>query len=60
MRPKVASVFVALFIPFALIAQIDVDIDLGGKEWYEEPWVMPAAVVALLLIFLLLRRKGRS
>ncbi len=40
-----------------LYAQVDVDIDLGGKEWYENPWVWAGVAAFLLLLALILRRK---
>ena len=38
-------------------AQLDIDVDIDKKEWYEQPWawVVGAAVFILILVALLRR-----
>lgn len=53
---KLAIIMALLIAQANLFAQIDIDIDLGKKEWYENPWVW-VGVAAFLLILVLLGRK---
>lgn len=51
-----------LMISFQIFAQdggLDVDIDIGKPEWYEQPWVwvVGGAIFILILVGLLRRRK---
>ncbi len=47
----------ALLMNFSAFAQLDVDIDLGKPEWYENPLVWVGAAAFLLILVLLLRKK---
>ncbi len=44
---------------FAQDGGLDVDIDIGKPEWYEQPWVwvVGAAIFILILVGLLRRKK---
>lgn len=53
---KLALIVALLITQVDAFAQIDVDIDLGKSEWYENPWVW-VGVGAFLLILVLLGRK---
>lgn len=59
----VRSAFAALaavFTSINLYAQgLDVDIDIGKPEWYENVYLWVGVVVVLLLILLLTRRRAR-
>lgn len=50
-----------ILISFQLFAQdggLDIDIDLGKPEWYEQPWVwVVGAAVFILILIAILRRK---
>ena len=50
-----------LMISFQIFAQdggLDVDIDIGKPEWYEQPWVwVVGGAVFILILVALLRRK---
>ena len=53
-----ALIVAILMTQLTAFAQIDVDIDLGGKqEWYENPYVWVGVGVFLLVLVLLLRKK---
>jgi len=55
---KMALIFAMLFLQVSAFAQIDVDIDLGKDEWYENPMIWVGVAVFLLVLVLLGRRKG--
>ncbi len=50
-----------LLISFQIFAQdggLDIDIDLGKPEWYEQPWVwVVGAAVFILILVAVVRRK---
>ena len=54
-------VVLSLLISFQIFAQdggLDIDIDVGKPEWYEQPWVWVVGGAAFVLILVgLLRRK---
>lgn len=59
---KVAVLAVlGLLISFQIFAQdggLDIDIDLGKPEWYEQPWVwVVGGAIFILILVALLRRK---
>lgn len=57
---KVLAAFILFFTNTMAYAQIDVDIDLGGKqEWYENPkiWI---GVAIFLVILALIARGGKK
>ena len=51
-----------LMISFKIFAQdggLDVDIDIGKPEWYEQPWVWVVGGAVFILILVALLRKKR-
>ena len=51
-----------LLISFQIFAQdggLDIDIDLGEPEWYEQPWVWVVGGAIFILILVGLLRKKR-
>ena len=54
---KFMVLFAALFMNFSAFAQLDVDIDLGKEQWYENPLVWVGVAAFLLILVLLLRKK---
>lgn len=61
---KISNVFyksfaavIILFTSVVAKAQIDVDIDLGKQEWYEDPKVWVGVAVFLVLLVLLARKR---
>ncbi|GAB3228798.1 hypothetical protein J0A67_13770 [Algoriphagus aestuariicola] len=51
-----------LLISFKIFAQdggLDVDIDIGKPEWYEQPWVWVVGGAVFILILVALLRKKR-
>ena len=50
-----------LLISFQIFGQdggLDIDIDLGKPEWYEQPWVwVVGAAVFILILVAVVRRK---
>lgn len=51
-----------LLISFQIFAQdggLDIDIDLGKPEWYEQPWVWVVGGAIFILILVGLLRKKR-
>ncbi len=54
---KSFAVVVILFTSVVAKAQIDVDIDLGKQEWYEDPKVWVGVAVFLVLLVLLARKR---
>ncbi len=51
--------FMLLFINTISYAQIDIDIDLGKQEWYEDPkvWI---GVAVFLVILVIIARVGKK
>ena len=56
---KSAAIIVLLLTSVVSQAQIDVDIDLGKQEWYEDPKVW-AGVAVFMLLLVLIARKGKK
>ncbi len=52
-------IFILLFINTISYAQIDIDIDLGKQEWYEDPkvWI---GVAIFLVILVVIARVGKK
>ncbi len=51
-----------LMISFQIFAQdggLDVDIDIGKPEWYEQPWVWVVGAAAFILILVAIVRRKR-
>lgn len=51
-----------VLISFQIFAQdggLDVDIDIGKPEWYEQPWVWVVGGAAFILILVALLRRKR-
>jgi phosphoglycerol transferase MdoB-like AlkP superfamily enzyme len=44
---------------FAQDGGLDIDIDLGKPEWYEQPWVWVVGAAAFILILVALMRRKR-
>lgn len=44
---------------FAQDGGLDIDIDLGKPEWYEQPWVWVVGAAAFILILVAILRKKR-
>ncbi|MBN7809324.1 hypothetical protein J0A68_00060 [Algoriphagus sp. H41] len=44
---------------FAQDGGLDIDIDLGKPEWYEQPWVWVVGAAAFILILVALLRRKR-
>ena len=54
------ALLAALFTTISLYAQgLDVDIDIGEPEWYENIYLWIGVVVVLLLVLLLTRRRAK-
>ena len=59
---RILLMAMTLFASVSAIAQdggLDIDVDLGKPEWYEQPWVwvVGAAVFILILVALLRKKK---
>jgi len=54
---RIALASMILAMSLVANAQVDVDIDLGTKEWYEQPIYWVLGVVVLILVAVLARRK---
>ena len=55
---RFTSGLAALLISATASAQIDVDIDLGQPEWYENPYLWVGVVVLLIIVLLVTRRRA--
>jgi len=44
---------------FAQDGGLDIDIDLGKPEWYEQPWVWVVGAAAFILILVAVVRRKR-
>lgn len=54
--------FLSMIASFATYAQdggLDIDVNIGEPEWYQQPWVwiVGAAIFILILVALLRKRK---
>lgn len=59
---SVFLVMMTMFFSVAAFAQdggLDIDINIGKKEWYQQPWawVIGGAVFVLILVAILRRKK---
>ncbi|GAA0880462.1 hypothetical protein GCM10009119_34320 [Algoriphagus jejuensis] len=57
-----ALAVLGLMISVQLFAQdggLDIDIDLGKPEWYEQPWVWVVGAAAFILILVAIVRRKR-
>jgi len=50
-----ATLLALLLVNIKAFAQLDVDIDLGGTHWYEDPKVWVGAAVFLLIVAFIAR-----
>jgi hypothetical protein len=60
---KIAALTVlGVLISIQIFAQdggLDIDIDLGKPEWYEQPWVWVVGAAAFILILVAVVRRKR-
>ncbi|MCE7055073.1 hypothetical protein LZF95_10340 [Algoriphagus sp. AGSA1] len=59
---RVVLVLLSLISTVGVYAQdggLDIDIDLGKPEWYEQPWVWVVGGAVFILILVALLRKKR-
>ncbi len=59
---RIVLVLLSLITTVGVYAQdggLDIDIDLGKPEWYEQPWVWVVGAAIFILILIALLRKKR-
>ncbi|WP_439488951.1 hypothetical protein [Algoriphagus sp.] len=59
---RLVLVLLSLVTTVGVYAQdggLDIDIDLGKPEWYEQPWVWVVGAAIFILILVALLRKKR-
>ncbi|UZD22027.1 hypothetical protein PBT90_00955 [Algoriphagus halophytocola] len=59
---RILLMMMTLFASVSAFAQdggLDIDVDLGKPEWYEQPWVWVVGGAVFILILVALLRKKR-
>lgn len=59
MKKYTFAALAATLLPLAASAQIDIDVDLGKPEWYENPYIWVGVVVLLIIVLVLTRRTAK-
>lgn len=53
------SVLITVFST-KVLAQLEIDVDVSKKEWYEEPWAWIVGAAVFILLLALILRGGRK
>lgn len=59
MKKYTFAALAAVLLPLTAAAQIDIDVDLGKDEWYENPYLWGGVVLLLIIVLVLTRRTAK-